>query len=59
MSTGLIAVSVVGVTQLGTDGGQKSLVENVFACMSPGRPRTESFAVEAVGAGLGDDVEDN
>ena len=23
----------------GTDGGQKPLVENVLACMSPGRPR--------------------
>src|ERR1700730_8353962 len=39
MSTGLIATSVVGVTQLATDGGQKFLVENVFACMPPGRPR--------------------
>ena len=33
------AVSVAGVTQLGTDGAQKPLVENVFACMPPGRPR--------------------
>ena len=38
-STGLIAVSVEGVTQLETDGGQNPLVEKVFACMSPGRPR--------------------
>src|SRR3984893_11559472 len=37
MSTGLIAWSVLGVTQLGTEGGQKPLVENVFACQSPGR----------------------
>src|SRR6266850_7700534 len=37
MSTGLIAFSVVGVTQLGTDGGQKPLVENDFACQPPGR----------------------
>src|ERR1700719_2303742 len=37
MSTGLIAVSVDGVTQLETDGAQKPLVENVFACMLPGR----------------------
>src|ERR1700674_5407161 len=37
MSTGLIAASVLGVTQLGTDGGQKFLVENVFACQPPGR----------------------
>src|SRR5262249_60729177 len=37
MSTGLIALSVAGVTQLGTDGGQKPLVENVSACQSPGR----------------------
>src|SRR5262249_7126096 len=37
MSTGLIAASVVGVTQLGTDGGQKLVVENFFACQSPGR----------------------
>src|SRR5215510_10836001 len=39
MSTGLIAVSVVGVTQLGTDGGQKPLVENFSACQSPGRTK--------------------
>src|SRR4029453_17121560 len=37
ISTGLIAASVVGVTQLGTDDGQKPLVENVSACQSPGR----------------------
>src|SRR5205085_5295616 len=39
ISTGLIAVSVVGLTQLGTDGGQKPLVGNVSACQSPGRIR--------------------
>src|SRR5437879_3915909 len=39
MSTGLIAARVVGVTQLGTDGGQKFVVENVSACMPPGRLR--------------------
>src|SRR5882724_11602916 len=38
-STGLMAASVVGVTQLETDGGQKFLVENVFACQPPGRTR--------------------
>src|ERR1051326_710156 len=37
ISTGLIARSVLGVTQVGTLRGQKSLVENVFACQSPGR----------------------
>src|SRR5262249_4243233 len=37
MSTGLIAASVGGLTQVGTDGGQKFLVENFFACQSPGR----------------------
>src|SRR4030081_2492218 len=37
ISTGLMAMSVVGVTQLDTDGAQKFLVENVLACMSPGR----------------------
>src|SRR6185369_13709138 len=37
MSTGLIACSVDDVTQLGIDGGQKPLVENVSACQSPGR----------------------
>src|SRR5712672_3460910 len=37
ISTGLMAVSVEGVTQPDTDGAQKFLVENVFACMSPGR----------------------
>src|ERR1700694_5807060 len=37
MSTGLIAASVVGVVQLGTDGGQKFLVANVFACIGPRR----------------------
>src|SRR5262245_30744457 len=37
ISTGLIAASVVGVTQLGTDGGQKFLVENLSACQPPGR----------------------
>src|ERR1051326_8938358 len=39
ISTGLIALSVVGVAQLSTDGGQKFLVENVSACQSPGRTR--------------------
>src|SRR3954469_9020938 len=39
MSTGLIACSVDGVTQLSTDGGQKPFVENVFACDVPGRER--------------------
>src|SRR5215813_9972697 len=39
MSTGLIAFSVLGVTQVGTDGGQKFFVENVSACQSPGRNR--------------------
>src|SRR5262249_36344192 len=37
MSTGLIAASEGGLTQLGTDGGQKFLVENLSACQSPGR----------------------
>src|SRR6185295_6808226 len=37
MSTGLIAVSVLGVTQLETEGGQKPFVENVLACHPPGR----------------------
>src|SRR5262245_19491514 len=37
ISTGLIALSVVGVTQVGTDFGQKPLVENVSACQPPGR----------------------
>src|SRR5215468_7827260 len=37
MSTGLIAASEGGLTQVGTDGGQKFLVENFFACQSPGR----------------------
>src|SRR4051812_43787317 len=39
MSTGLTPVNVLGVTQLGTDGGQKFAVENRSACMAPGRPR--------------------
>ena len=34
-----MAVSVDGVVQLETDGGQKPFVENVSACQSPGRPR--------------------
>ena len=35
----MIAVSVVGVAQLvATDGAQKPVVENVFACQPPGRP---------------------
>src|SRR5262245_47725114 len=37
MSTGLMAVRVVGVTQLDTEGAQNPFVENVFACMPPGR----------------------
>src|ERR1043165_820967 len=37
MSTGLIACSVAGVMQLDTDGGQKPLVEKLFACHAPGR----------------------
>src|SRR4051812_25910785 len=37
MSTGLIAESVDGVTQLSTDGAQKPLVENRFACRPPMR----------------------
>src|SRR3954462_3917334 len=37
-STGVIDVRVVGVTQLATEGGQKFVVEKLFACMSPGRP---------------------
>src|SRR6266404_2503305 len=37
MSTGLIALSVVGNKQLSTDGGQKLVFENEFACQSPGR----------------------
>src|SRR4029453_18516268 len=37
MSTGLMARKVDGVTQVDTDDGQKPLVENVFACQSPGR----------------------
>jgi hypothetical protein len=31
----LIASSVVGVTQVGTDGAQYPSVENVFACQCP------------------------
>ena len=45
-SAGLIAVSVVGVTQLGTDGAQKPLVANVFACQPPGRAMIQPFAVQ-------------
>src|SRR5215813_3390499 len=37
MSTGLIALSVVGLTQVSTPDGQKPLVEKVSACQSPGR----------------------
>src|SRR5262245_10293395 len=38
MSTGLIAVSAGGVTQLDTDGAQKPFVENAFDCqLPPGR----------------------
>src|SRR5262245_60913558 len=37
MSTGLIDVSVVGVTQLEADGGQKFFVENFSDCIPPGR----------------------
>src|SRR5262249_43413499 len=37
MSTGLIAASWLGLTQLGTDWGEKFLVENFSACQSPGR----------------------
>jgi hypothetical protein len=40
MSTGLIAWSVEGVTQVDTDEGQKLSVENDLACMlPPGRLR--------------------
>ena len=39
MSTGLMTWSVVGVTQLATDGGQKLFVEKLSACMPPGRTR--------------------
>ena len=39
MSTGLIDVSVEGVTQLETEGAQKLFVEKLDACMSPGRSR--------------------
>ena len=38
-SAGLIASSVPGVVQLGTDAGQNPVVENVVACAPPGRPR--------------------
>src|SRR4051812_13821278 len=31
--------SVLGVTQLGTDGGQKFVVEKLSACMPPGRTK--------------------
>src|SRR6185295_17358351 len=37
ISTGLMAFNVLGVTQVGTDGGQKFFVEKVSACQSPGR----------------------
>src|SRR3954471_10883703 len=37
MSTGLMAASVEGVTHVDTDGAQKPLVENVFACALPRR----------------------
>src|SRR5678816_3818369 len=40
MSTGLIACSVLGVTQVGTEGGQKFFVEKVSACQAPGRTIT-------------------
>ena len=33
-----MASSVPGVIQVDTDGGQKPLVENVFACHLPGAP---------------------
>ena len=36
-SAGLTAVSVAGVTQVGTDGAQKPVVANVLACQLPGR----------------------
>src|SRR5829696_3980502 len=36
-SAGLTAVSVGGVMQLGTDGGQKPFRPNSFACQPPGR----------------------
>src|SRR5262245_18032230 len=36
-SAGLTTVSVVGVEQVATDGGQKPSVPNVFACQAPGR----------------------
>src|ERR671939_642213 len=42
MSTGLMARSVAGVTQVSTEGGQKPFVENVFACqLPPGRTRVK------------------
>ena len=50
MSTGLIAVSVDGVTQVGTDGGQKPLVENVFRLPVAGTNQEQSFAVKVVRA---------
>src|SRR5215475_8247700 len=39
MSTGLIEASEGGVVQVETEGGQKFLVENDLACMSPGRAK--------------------
>src|SRR5439155_23062057 len=52
-SAGLMAVSVLGVMQLATDGAQKPTVPNVSACHPPGRvmkspsPRT-SFVPDLV-----------
>ena len=37
LSAGLMATSVVGVTQVETDGAQKPVVANVLACQLPGR----------------------
>src|SRR5690242_18063598 len=37
MSTGLMALSVTGVTHVSSECGQKFFVEKVSACQSPGR----------------------
>src|SRR4051794_26636776 len=42
MSTAPTRDSVDGVTQVATDGGQKFLLENPFACIPPGRPRSKA-----------------
>src|SRR5512139_2353993 len=47
VSAGLMAVSVAGVAQLGTDGGQNPSVANVVACDPAGRPRYRTSPLNA------------